>query len=161
MSYFSSTPDADPQPPQDHVSADSSPSLPPSPPKPTLTPTTWAHSSVATFGVRYAPPVPDLSTLQSVEALVEGAAMSSLHDGGDVTPGEAWARREGRAVRYEEHRVGGTIVVHFIKKNPWYLETALALLEGEEVTAMEARRRDTERAVPPAMLSLPLRLRHR
>jgi hypothetical protein len=33
--------------------------------------------------------------------------------------------------------VGGTVVVHFIKKNMWYLETALALLEGEEQSESE------------------------
>lgn len=43
--------------------------------------TQWAHSSVSTFGVRYTPPVPDLTTLQSVEALVEGSDMSSLREG--------------------------------------------------------------------------------
>lgn len=45
------------------------------------TPTAWAHSSVSTFGTRYTPPVPDLSTVESVEALVEGSDMSLLREG--------------------------------------------------------------------------------
>ncbi len=45
------------------------------------TPTDWAHSSVATFGVRYSPPLPDLPTSYSVEALVEGSEMSVLREG--------------------------------------------------------------------------------
>jgi len=34
--------------------------------------------------------------------------------------------------RYRNKRVGGTIVVHFIKKHMWFLETALALLETDD-----------------------------
>lgn len=41
----------------------------------------WAHSSVSTFGVRYSPPLPDLSMKHSVEALVEGSDMSQLREG--------------------------------------------------------------------------------
>lgn len=54
-----------------------------------------------------------------------------------MTPEYAWTHREGRRARYEGQRVGGTVVVHFIKKNMWYLETALALLEGEEQSESE------------------------
>lgn len=54
-----------------------------------------------------------------------------------MTPEHAWKHREGRKVQYEGQRVGGTVVVHFIKKNMWYLETALALLEGEEQSEAE------------------------
>ncbi|KAF8168125.1 hypothetical protein B0H34DRAFT_779575 [Crassisporium funariophilum] len=100
-------------------------------------PAVWAHSSVSTFGVRYTPPLPDLSTTHSVEALVEGSDMSLLREGSPMTPEYAWTHREGRKARYEGHRVGGTVVVHFIKKNMWYLETALALLEGEEQSESE------------------------
>ena len=45
------------------------------------TPSSWAQSSVSTFGVRYVPPVPELSAAYSVEALVEGSEMSSLGEG--------------------------------------------------------------------------------
>jgi hypothetical protein len=45
------------------------------------TPAAWAYSTVSTFGVRYMPPLPDLTTLQSVEALVEGSDMSVIREG--------------------------------------------------------------------------------
>ncbi|KAG6890376.1 hypothetical protein C0992_001966 [Termitomyces sp. T32_za158] len=54
-----------------------------------------------------------------------------------LTPDYAWTHREGRRTHYEGKRVGGTVVVHFIKKNIWYLETALALLDGEEQSEFE------------------------
>ena len=44
-------------------------------------PTSWSYSSVSAFGVRYSPPVPDLTIIQSVEALVEGSDMSKLREG--------------------------------------------------------------------------------
>ena len=125
-------------------------------------PTEWAASSVSTFGTRYAEPVSGLSARESVEALVEGSGMSRLYDGAScvfpllslstsdicvtrigsiLTPELAWRQREGRATRYEHKRLGGTVVVHFIKKNMWYLETALALLEGDEETEHERETR--------------------
>lgn len=39
--------------------------------------------------------------------------------------------------RYEGKRVGGTTVVHSIKKHLWFLETANALLEGDDYTEAE------------------------
>ncbi|KAH9486956.1 Beta-1,3-galactosyltransferase pvg3 [Psilocybe cubensis] len=101
------------------------------------TPAAWGLSSVSTFGARYTPPLPDLSTTHSVEALVEGSAMSLLREGSPMTPEYAWTHREGRKTRYEGNRVGGTVVVHFIKKNMWYLETAIAMLEGAEESESE------------------------
>jgi len=56
-----------------------------------------------------------------------------------MTPDYAWAHREGRITRYNNKRVGGTICVHFIKKNMWYLETALAFLETQDTTELEMR----------------------
>jgi len=84
--------------------------------------------------------VPDLPTERSVEALVEGSEMSMLREGRLVTPNYAWTHREGRRRKYEGARVGGTIVVHFIKKHMWFFETALALLEGEETSEFEKYR---------------------
>ncbi|KAF7320361.1 Glycosyltransferase family 31 protein [Mycena kentingensis (nom. inval.)] len=100
-------------------------------------PSDWAFSTVSTFGVRYTPPLPDLTIEQSIEALVEGSEMSTLREGNPKTPEYAWTRREGRRTRYQGNRVGGTVVVHFIKKNMWFLETALALLEGDELSGAE------------------------
>jgi hypothetical protein len=44
-------------------------------------PPEWTRSSVSTFGVRYSPPLPNLTTPESVEALVEGSEMSGLSEG--------------------------------------------------------------------------------
>ncbi|KAF8905559.1 hypothetical protein CPB84DRAFT_1771719 [Gymnopilus junonius] len=101
------------------------------------TPSAWGRSSVATFHARYTPPLPDLTTKHGAEALVEGSDMSLLREGNPMTPEYAWSHREGRKSRYEGNRLGGTVVVHYIKKNMWYLETALALLEGEEQSEAE------------------------
>lgn len=100
-------------------------------------PEKWTHSTVTKWHVRYSPPVSDLSLDYSVEALVEGSDMSLVHDDGSMTPDLAWKYREGRQKRYEGKRVGGTVVVHFIKKNMWFLETAAAFLHGEDVTVLE------------------------
>ncbi|KAE9408114.1 hypothetical protein BT96DRAFT_962807 [Gymnopus androsaceus JB14] len=117
------------------------------------TPSSWAHSSVSTFHVRYTPPVADLTVLESIEALAEGSEMSLLRSDGSPSLSElstqaavarAWANREGRSARYEGKRVGGTIVVHFIKQNTWFLETALALLEGKDFTDAELQQKDID-----------------
>jgi hypothetical protein len=47
----------------------------------TVTPDAWAHSSVSTFGVRYTSPLQEMTTWQSVEALIEGSDMSKLREG--------------------------------------------------------------------------------
>jgi len=119
-------------------------------------PAAWSRSTVSTFGVRYTPPVPDLPTERSIEALVEGSEMSMLREGRLVTPEYAWTHREGRRRKYEGARVGGTIVVHFIKKHMWFYETALALLEGEETSefekyrSSEVQRLESERGLSPS-----------
>ncbi|KAH9919088.1 uncharacterized protein B0H18DRAFT_1029114 [Fomitopsis serialis] len=100
-------------------------------------PQTWARSTVSKFGQRYSPPLPYLSQQTSIEALVEGSEMSRLIESSDVNPWSVWLRREGRNTRYNHQRVGGTVVVHFIKKNMWFLETAAAFLLGDEVTDAE------------------------
>lgn len=112
------------------------------------------HSTVSRFGKHYRPPAANLSTEQEVEALIEGSALSKLRDEtvggatGEATPREvdsAWRRRESRKARMgiittsisgvenadDSNAVGGTIVIHFIKRNEWFLETALAFLEDE------------------------------
>ena len=54
-----------------------------------------------------------------------------------MTSDYAWAHREGRNTRYDNKRVGGTVCVHFIKKNMWFLETALTFLGMQETTELE------------------------
>jgi hypothetical protein len=74
-----------------------------------------------------------------------------------MTPEYAWLHREGRKTRYEDNRVGGTIVVHFIKKNMWFLETAMALLEGEELSESEKfQRREHNKATSEASNTLQI-----
>ncbi|OSD03388.1 glycosyltransferase family 31 protein [Trametes coccinea BRFM310] len=112
-------------------------------------PEKWSHSTVSKFGSRYSPPTGDLNLDYSVEALVEGSDMSMIHDDGSLSADLAWKYREGRRKRYDGRRVGGTVVVHFIKKNMWFLETAAALLHGEDVTPLERAldsARETEEA---------------
>jgi len=45
------------------------------------TPSSWAHSSVSTFGTRYQQPLQDMDFAHTVEALVEGSDMSKLQEG--------------------------------------------------------------------------------
>lgn len=105
---------------------------------------TFSHSTVSQFGTRYSPPAPNLTPMQSVEALIEGSPMSKVGQGNLDDPSlepavalqravnRAWLEREGRRARYEGKKLGGTVLVHFIKKNEWWEETALALLGGDE-----------------------------
>jgi len=127
-------------------------------------PTEWAQSSVSTFGTRYSLPLPNLTIPQSIEALVEGSDMSKLHEGSVSSAEDAWRIREGRKKRYNRQRLGGTIVVHFIKKHMWFFETALVLLEGEEETEYEIQRRLREEGlhakesmIPPRTTARPHR----
>jgi hypothetical protein len=69
--------------------------------------------------------------------------------------GEAWQLREGRRKRYNDQRLGGTVVVHFIKKQMWFFETALALLDGEEETEYELQRRIREERQRGGAAALP------
>lgn len=77
-----------------------------------------------------------------VEALVEGSALSwelvpKRRQPGGTTPviSSSWQRiqqayndRETPDKRYLGRNLGGTIVVHYLKKDEWFLETSLALL---------------------------------
>lgn len=110
--------------------------LPPSQSSPSVP--SYSYSSVTSFGKHYTFPVLTLTPAESIEALVEGSRMSGILEGGPMTAKQAWAKREGRRRRYEGRRVGGTVVVHFIKRNEWWFETAMALLGGEEEVDVEA-----------------------
>ncbi|THH34172.1 hypothetical protein EUX98_g117 [Antrodiella citrinella] len=120
-------------------------------------PTWWSRSTVSSFGQRYSLPIPasELTTAQSVEALVEGSEVSKLIKvPGAIDP--SWQYREGRQKRYQGKRLGGTIVVHYIKKNMWFLETAVAFLEGEEVTEAERSHLEHEAALATAKVAVAL-----
>ncbi|CED84389.1 Galactosyltransferases [Phaffia rhodozyma] len=98
-----------------------------------------AYSSVCTFGRPYRPPLPNLTPLERVEALVEGSEMSLLSPYSSspktspLSPETVMKRRPSMNQRYlgdwEAGRWGrGTVVVHYVKNNEWFLETALAFL---------------------------------
>lgn len=65
----------------------------------------------------------------------------TLLSGSSWSADDAWQLREGRRKRYNGQRLGGTVVVHFIKKHMWFFETVLALLGGDEETGDEMQRR--------------------
>lgn len=107
----------------------------------------WAssYSTVSKFGARYALPTNDLSVAQEVEALIEGSEMSLLMRRPDLSSGdrsrkprpmdrhtveEVYDRRPTRSQRFRDDPVerGGTAIVHYIKRQEWFMETALALL---------------------------------
>ncbi|KAG8922959.1 hypothetical protein FRC02_011499 [Tulasnella sp. 418] len=113
----------------------------------------FSRSTVSKFGTRYMLPYSNLTTEMEVEALVEGSPMSQLRNwdedgksgsGSDASISwgvveRAWEGRETYEERYlvdpatndgsiPSVGLGGTIVVHFIKKNEWFLESASALL---------------------------------
>jgi len=67
-----------------------------------------------------------------------------LISGGKRSAEDAWRLREGRKKRYSGQRLGGTIVVHFVKKHMWFFETVLALLGGDEETEYEIEQRVRE-----------------
>ncbi|KAL7423346.1 hypothetical protein Q5752_002649 [Cryptotrichosporon argae] len=108
--------------------------------------TALAYSSVSRFGARYRPPAEFMSAVERVEALVEGSALSLLRDERAHGPspghaaGSAAARQErvrqlaaarpSRAERFhgDEQERGGTVVVHYIKRQEWWIETMVALL---------------------------------
>jgi hypothetical protein len=107
----------------------------------------WAssYSSVSKFGARYSPPASDLTVAQEVEALIEGSEMSLLMRRPDTSstdrskkPGpvdrhiveDVYAHRPTRSQRFlnDPAERGGTAIVHYIKRQEWFMETALALL---------------------------------
>ncbi|KAG8725552.1 hypothetical protein FRC09_011279 [Ceratobasidium sp. 395] len=96
------------------------------------------HSSVATFRhryeyntashwpTRYRPPRANLTLEQSVEALVEGSGMSMIAPGADAQ--KVWEARESWDEKYRNGRVGGSVVVHYVKKREWWLECVEIML---------------------------------
>ncbi|KAH9178694.1 glycosyltransferase family 31 protein [Lactarius sanguifluus] len=124
-------------------------------------PAEWSRSTVSTFGTRYVLPLPNLTIPQSIEALVEGSDMSGLYEGSIWSAEDAWQLREGRKKKYIGQRLGGTVVVHFIKKHMWFLETVLALLGGDEETEYEMQRRSREGSRQARGTTLARIVRHR
>lgn len=100
-----------------------------------------SYSTVSRFGEAYKPPA-TFTPEQQVEALIEGSELSMLRDAPrprttaqrqeqKLQIEGAMARRPSRRERFlgDERERGGTVIVHFIKKNEWFWETAAALLD--------------------------------
>jgi hypothetical protein len=76
-----------------------------------------------------------MSTRERVEALVEGSPMSQIQRQAQpqslkqrVT--QAWKEKPTRKERFlgDEEERGGTVVVHYIKTQEWFVETMIAML---------------------------------
>ena len=106
-----------------------------------------AYSTVSRFGTIYQPISDDLSAVEQVEALIEGSPLSVLapDEPRKLRPEQrsidktrsirhqitqAFASRLTRNERYlgDPNERGGTVVVHYIKKPDWFMETMLAFL---------------------------------
>jgi hypothetical protein len=106
-----------------------------------------SYSTVARFKTIFRPMVHDLSAGESVESLIEGSQLSLLdpHHHGHGKPRrnpaelradvrQVYSERPSRKERFlnDERELGGTVVIHYIKKPEWFVETWLALLGGVE-----------------------------
>ena len=110
-----------------------------------------AYSSVSRFGTPYKPLSENMNAVERVEALVEGSPLSLLHDTfarlaaeGKTESRQTLSKTElmrqhiSRAVAIRPTRSdrfmgdpeerGGTVVVHYIKRPEWFVETMVALL---------------------------------
>ena len=116
-----------------------------------------SYSSVSRFGTHFRPMAHDLSAGESVESLIEGSKLSLLDprsrsrsSSSSSNPEnevikkspaalraeirQVYAERPSRQERFlhDERELGGTVVIHYIKKAEWFVETWLALLGGVE-----------------------------
>lgn len=106
-----------------------------------------SYSSVSRFNTIFRPMAHDLSAGESVESLIEGSQLSLLDPRSksqtkadhkknpmalraDIR--QVYADRPSRQERFlhDERELGGTVVIHYIKKAEWFVETWLALLGG-------------------------------
>ena len=86
-----------------------------------------AYSTVTKFGSTYRP-AQHLSAAEQVEALVEGSALSRLGTSSYAEVSTVYSSRPSRSERFLLQENGGTVVVHYIKKSEWFVETMVALL---------------------------------
>ena len=100
-----------------------------------------AYSSVTRFqyyNYEYRDLRSDMSPAERIEGMIEDSPISRLREqrhGRGTTPSrkaveEQFALRPSRRERFfdDPQERGGTVVVHFIKKTTWYLETMAAML---------------------------------
>ena len=99
-----------------------------------------SYSTVSKFGVNYRPFHQGMSATERIEALVEGSDVSKIRD--ERIHGQAaleplptrvsrlYGTRPSREERFmnDSEETGGTVVVHYIKKPEWFVETMIAML---------------------------------
>ena len=107
-----------------------------------------AYSTVSKFGSAFRR-LPVASAMERVESLIEGSPLSQLRDypqaaallDGHTTGmtlrqkiGRLFAMRPTRNERFLGDKLerGGTVVVHYIKRKEWFIETMIALLGTAE-----------------------------
>jgi hypothetical protein len=118
-----------------------------------------SYSSVSKFGTRYRPLHPDMSANEQVEALIESSPLSFLRNNPQTTDYATYSKsksnaglrssisstfssRPARKERFlgDDEERGGTVVVHYIKKQEWFVETMVALLGGADEQGTERQR---------------------
>ncbi|ORY25363.1 hypothetical protein BCR39DRAFT_544488 [Naematelia encephala] len=111
-----------------------------------------SYSTVSKWGTAYRPLSNSMSAVEEIEALVEGSAISQLRDqhlldsSSSSSPSgsqtfshvepisqkitKLYSSRPTRNERFlgDPRERGGTVVVHYIKKPEWFVETMVALL---------------------------------
>ena len=103
----------------------------------------YAYSTVSKFGSAFRR-LPVGSALERVESLIEGSPLSQLRDfahephlsGMSLRQKIArlFSMRPSRSERFLGDKLerGGTVVVHYIKRREWFIETMIALLGTAE-----------------------------
>jgi len=92
----------------------------------------YSYSADSSWASRYVAPHTNLTVAQSIEALVEGSEMSLVKSDASEAELEAvFHKRESRSEKYKGKRVGGTVVVHYVKRNEYWLECEAAFLSRD------------------------------
>jgi hypothetical protein len=89
----------------------------------------YSYNAPTSWASHYTPPHPRLTIPQSLEALVEGSEMSKVPKEMDEKALiETFKRRETRSVKYRGELVGGSVVVHYVKRQEYWFECEEILL---------------------------------
>lgn len=89
-----------------------------------------AYSSVSRWGSVYTSPIRGLSAEERIEAMVEGSEMSLLRNDKRLYRSSVvnpyTRQRVDKAMEASIPRARGTIIVHWVKRDSWWLETMAA-----------------------------------
>ncbi|CAE6443023.1 unnamed protein product [Rhizoctonia solani] len=88
----------------------------------------YTYKTATHWPTRYVPPRSNLTLPQAMEALVEGSGMSLLTPDQDAQ--QVFDRRESWEEKFKGAKVGGSVVVHYVKRREWWLECVEVLLGG-------------------------------